>query len=139
MPSRASASARTVAGASESSPTPPSAASVQPSTAASAPGVPRSSARACRTWRTTPRRSEEHTSELQSLRHLVCRLLLEKKKNKLALAKLGRDWYKVNTAVVGGAGSKSRGVATMLAERVARMILGGTTQHGDAQNHNTMH
>src|SRR5436853_2129561 len=33
--------------------------------------------------RTLPRswkRSEEHTSELQSLRHLVCRLLLEKKK-----------------------------------------------------------
>src|SRR5947199_1539728 len=30
---------------------------------------------------TNPRcRSEEHTSELQSLRHLVCRLLLEKKK-----------------------------------------------------------
>src|SRR5262245_63037058 len=28
-------------------------------------------------------RSEEHTSELQSLRHLVCRLLLEKKKNKI--------------------------------------------------------
>src|SRR5205814_9523059 len=27
-----------------------------------------------------PARSEEHTSELQSLRHLVCRLLLEKKK-----------------------------------------------------------
>src|SRR5258705_8211488 len=29
-------------------------------------------------------RSEEHTSELQSLRHLVCRLLLEKKKHGLA-------------------------------------------------------
>src|SRR5258705_5580241 len=29
------------------------------------------------------RRSEEHTSELQSLRHLVCRLLLEKKKTPL--------------------------------------------------------
>src|SRR5205814_9244959 len=28
-------------------------------------------------------RSEEHTSELQSLRHLVCRLLLEKKKTKI--------------------------------------------------------
>src|SRR5438045_9313158 len=28
------------------------------------------------------RRSEEHTSELQSLRHLVCRLLLEKKNKK---------------------------------------------------------
>src|SRR5258705_7489857 len=34
----------------------------------------RSRSTACR------RRSEEHTSELQSLRHLVCRLLLEKKK-----------------------------------------------------------
>src|ERR1039458_4836254 len=36
-------------------------------------------------WRHMPgyrsgcQRSEEHTSELQSLRHLVCRLLLEKK------------------------------------------------------------
>src|SRR5439155_16461075 len=29
-----------------------------------------------------PFRSEEHTSELQSRGHLVCRLLLEKKKNK---------------------------------------------------------
>src|SRR5947199_6203997 len=28
-------------------------------------------------------RSEEHTSELQSLRHLVCRLLLEKKKKRM--------------------------------------------------------
>src|SRR5258708_26773452 len=28
-----------------------------------------------------PNRSEEHTSELQSPDHLVCRLLLEKKKN----------------------------------------------------------
>src|SRR2546422_4843546 len=28
-------------------------------------------------------RSEEHTSELQSRLHLVCRLLLEKKKNQL--------------------------------------------------------
>src|SRR3712207_7217272 len=28
------------------------------------------------------RRSEEHTSELQSRQYLVCRLLLEKKKNK---------------------------------------------------------
>src|SRR2546425_9420812 len=28
------------------------------------------------------KRSEEHTSELQSLAYLVCRLLLEKKKNK---------------------------------------------------------
>src|SRR2546425_6546817 len=31
-----------------------------------------------------PGRSEEHTSELQSLAYLVCRLLLEKKKKKKA-------------------------------------------------------
>src|SRR2546425_13170110 len=31
---------------------------------------------------TAPIRSEEHTSELQSLAYLVCRLLLEKKKRK---------------------------------------------------------
>src|SRR5687768_18229622 len=37
---------------------------------------------ACRQLPATPpeRRSEEHTSELQSRLHLVCRLLLEKKK-----------------------------------------------------------
>src|SRR2546422_7943359 len=39
------------------------------------PVVPRSHAR-----------SEEHTSELQSRLHLVCRLLLEKKKKKLDLS-----------------------------------------------------
>src|SRR5438093_9203462 len=33
-------------------------------------------------WRLEGNRSEEHTSELQSLTNLVCRLLLEKKKNK---------------------------------------------------------
>src|SRR5690625_5902492 len=36
-------------------------------------------------------RSEEHTSELQSRGHLVCRLLLEEKKNHRAMAdRLGR-------------------------------------------------
>src|SRR3989449_4257541 len=35
-----------------------------------------------------PERSEEHTSELQSRLHLVCRLLLEKKKNKLETIRL---------------------------------------------------
>src|SRR3712207_8489283 len=33
-----------------------------------------------------PLRSEEHTSELQSRQYLVCRLLLEKKKNNLELS-----------------------------------------------------
>src|SRR5258705_7961428 len=37
-------------------------------------------------------RSEEHTSELQSLRHLVCRLLLEKKKKK----RIYRAWNQLH-------------------------------------------
>src|SRR5437899_9842331 len=56
-----------------------------PSWAPTAPARPRFSS--CSVACTTPNpvtsismRSEEHTSELQSLRHLVCRLLLEKKK-----------------------------------------------------------
>src|SRR5438046_4292846 len=35
-------------------------------------------------------RSEEHTSELQSLTNLVCRLLLEKKKDEPLMGTLGR-------------------------------------------------
>src|SRR5205814_10385619 len=40
----------------------------------------RNAAQPPRAARSARPRSEEHTSELQSLRHLVCRLLLEKKK-----------------------------------------------------------
>src|SRR5436853_6583276 len=43
-------------------------------------GQPLALDRACVGGRQIWSRSEEHTSELQSLRHLVCRLLLEKKK-----------------------------------------------------------
>src|SRR5438045_8474065 len=61
------------------------------STRRARPSSDRAPRRPCRAGsRRTPRtvrcrrsptcRSEEHTSELQSLRHLVCRLLLEKKK-----------------------------------------------------------
>src|SRR2546429_3543690 len=46
-----------------------------------APAFPRLSVLA-NPW---PTRSEEHTSELQSRLHLVCRLLLEKKKNNLTI------------------------------------------------------
>src|SRR3712207_7341918 len=35
-------------------------------------------------------RSEEHTSELQSRQYLVCRLLLEKKKNKIIIKTITR-------------------------------------------------
>src|SRR3712207_7768996 len=38
-------------------------------------------------WGSVPvQRSEEHTSELQSRQYLVCRLLLEKKKNNICRA-----------------------------------------------------
>src|SRR5690349_23762912 len=44
------------------------------------------SRRASSTTRASLQRSEEHTSELQSRRDLVCRLLLEKKKPGCSLA-----------------------------------------------------
>src|SRR5262245_65110616 len=43
-------------------------------------------------------RSEEHTSELQSLRHLVCRLLLEKKKQEENINNKNRHKTKPTTA-----------------------------------------
>src|SRR2546422_6179445 len=43
----------------------------------------RSTASECASWNQMTR-SEEHTSELQSRLHLVCRLLLEKKKSMIA-------------------------------------------------------
>src|SRR6266404_8825624 len=45
---------------------------------------------ACRSRRRHRTRSEEHTSELQSLAYLVCRLLLEKKNKTQTREKLGR-------------------------------------------------
>src|SRR5262249_56746023 len=73
-----------------------------PAAQARAASCPRSASTcaACRVSRATPRgpgraasspRSEEHTSELQSLTNLVCRLLLEKKKSvRLLGAVVGR-------------------------------------------------
>src|SRR5436305_3785547 len=45
------------------------------------PDAGRARVHSCRLGLKNRRRSEEHTSELQSRPHLVCRLLLEKKKN----------------------------------------------------------
>src|SRR3989441_7687145 len=42
-------------------------------------------------------RSEEHTSELQSLAYLVCRLLLEKKKKSLVSMKIKISSFQTNT------------------------------------------
>src|SRR5438045_8231354 len=44
-------------------------------------GIPASQSVVAITPSSLAARSEEHTSELQSLRHLVCRLLLDKKNN----------------------------------------------------------
>src|ERR1035441_10798094 len=60
-------------------------------------------------WKTSPGvantfRSEEHTSELQSLRHLVCRLLLVKQHLPMgswAASRASRQW-RVNGAVATG-------------------------------------
>src|ERR1019366_10665385 len=46
-------------------------------------GPPSRCARATAWWSPANARSEEHTSELQSLTNLVCRLLLEKRKKKV--------------------------------------------------------
>src|SRR5438045_6784103 len=58
-----------------------------------------SATRQRRTKRISPGRSEEHTSELQSLRHLVCRLLLEKKKKSIN-KKADKDMETKNKAVI---------------------------------------
>src|SRR5690625_5680796 len=52
-------------------------------------------------------RSEEHTSELQSRGHLVCRLLLEKKK-KLVVKKILRDRMEVLIHLSGTAMPQSK-------------------------------
>src|SRR2546430_2944423 len=51
--------------------------------------------------RTPPRRSEEHTSELQSQSNLVCRLLLEKKKKTTTYHSICHDYTKTYSYVTG--------------------------------------
>src|SRR5437899_6985721 len=74
-------------------------------------------------------RSEEHTSELQSLRHLVCRLLLEKKKNTRPAGRVPR------TVTPAGATCPSLGVAPrhMLAMAITRANHGSPHRASSAQ------
>src|SRR5260221_10239705 len=66
--------------------------------------------------RSSRRRSEEHTSELQSHSDLVCRLLLEKKKpgdqeeEPGGLERVGRPQPRADHVVVAGAGTGGVGV-----------------------------
>src|SRR5258708_29054573 len=55
--------------------------------------------RMCCSARVISERSEEHTSELQSPDHLVCRLLLEKKKKKTKTYKYNTYSHVLNTAL----------------------------------------
>src|ERR1039458_4708186 len=69
-------------------------------------------------------RSEEHTSELQSLRHLVCRLLLEKKKKKKNIPHSVCDTPHHPTYVYDVEGHRQEGRGCSLLLR--RRIPGGT-------------
>src|ERR1041385_6547321 len=68
-------------------------------------------------------RSEEHTSELQSRLHLVCRLLLEKKTNKSSSRILTVRWpHRPRVAVHSGAARR------LCAVRIARVpVVRGAT------------
>src|SRR5262245_63162101 len=74
-------------------------------------------------------RSEEHTSELQSLRHLVCRLLLEKKNNRRLNG--NREASSVQWATEGGPGNRRsdrtarrHAKSRCIAESVRRVVGG---------------
>src|SRR2546425_9645812 len=69
----------------------------------------------CASGFTPPRsnlRSEEHTSELQSLAYLVCRLLLEKKKSR-ALKSRAQPWCPMERTKAG-----TPTTTTMLSEKL---------------------
>src|SRR3712207_7271900 len=62
-------------------------------------GTGNDEAPAASTTADVPRRSEEHTSELQSRQYLVCRLLLEKKKRDLTITLLNSRPAHTSSAV----------------------------------------
>src|ERR1017187_629166 len=74
-------------------------------------------------------RSEEHTSELQSPMYLVCRLLLEKKKNAVIHEPVRMDFVEgVSPTLTGGEAwmrevPRSEGPVLLLAERGAGKML----------------
>src|SRR2546423_11967182 len=62
------------------------------------PGISGRARRGARRRRAPRRRSEEHTSELQSLAYLVCRLLLEKKKHSITNSSTTNVMLKLHVA-----------------------------------------
>src|SRR5205823_10403227 len=69
-------------------------------------------------------RSEEHTSELQSLAYLVCRLLLEKKKNDYLKFKLQNIIIMINNLLFT---EKNSGCSRLFKLLLLFMILFGTS------------
>src|SRR2546429_1268585 len=69
--------------------------------------------RPMRAHRHEVRRSEEHTSELQSRLHLVCRLLLEKKK----LSALGIPPSRIEAVIVAGGPLRAIGFWPLVSDR----------------------
>src|ERR1035438_2994103 len=69
-------------------------------------------------------RSEEHTSELQSLRHLVCRLLLEKNKHRTPLHVLSQQIFAMTAMDDGEIGELERVVRRVffLCERATPVL-----------------
>src|SRR2546428_7330714 len=67
------------------------------------PGTGASSTTRVRSSRSRAKRSEEHTSELQSRSDLVCRLLLEKKKNTSLEYNLASESHDDDTVLVADA------------------------------------
>src|SRR5436853_4333904 len=70
-------------------------------------------------------RSEEYTSELQSLRHLVCRLLLEKKK-------------KSTVVEIRAAGAQAPAMAVDISSQSQRLRLVEAARAADARMHTLM-
>src|SRR5262245_64632705 len=77
-------------------------------------------------------RSEEHTSELQSLRHLVCRLLLEKKKKTINTMTLKDGWQ--SQSFTGKNLSAKLGCVTITTKRTATLNRGAHDQLEHSHN-----
>src|SRR5262245_62288259 len=77
-------------------------------------------------------RSEEHTSELQSLRHLVCRLLLEKKKKAMITPNAARGMKALSRPTPLGPSSisRSRARCDKMIRRPGRQARTGSTDAG---------